>query len=308
MFVVEYRYDYYSFFSQQRCTTKHGIFIKLSLICTMFSINDDETQQVRQNERRVVEYVESILNDAAVQIMAMQVQCTAPDCVPVETVILILFPTKNKEEAGESSTDLSKESAQSNHGSSVQFKIFKPISEVTKDDVELSLPHSLYKYSLATTGRQMRNDLFTRIEGVFPTEDDISSRQWILHFLRESLQQYVDNGCQRPDHWREGESELLSEEEVASSTEASGVRTFPPGNITLRRPVDDEGDKVGWLQIRRIGPFYSHFTFYLNDIRSLLVLRQSYEAMEEHPFTPLFSNVDKQRLSGLCNPAEEAIL
>jgi hypothetical protein len=210
----------------------------------MFAINGDETQQLRQHERRVVEYVESIIADYAAQIMAMQVQCNAPDCVPIETVVLILYPKAKTKEGVDRSVGIEEESSHSKDGSSFQFKILKPIAEVTKEDVELSMPLALRGGSLAATGRQLRKDLLTRIDQLFPTEDDVQSRQWMSQFLQESLQQYVDNSCQLPNSWNEENSNHASQEEGEASVTAIEARTFPQGNITLRRPVDDEADKV----------------------------------------------------------------
>lgn len=231
-----------------------------SHVNTMFSIIDDEALQLRNHERRVVEYVESVLLDSSVQIMAMQVQCTAPDCVPIETVVLILFPRDN-EESGKKLIDSQAELTESKDGSSIQFKILKPISEVTKEDVETSLPFSLRSDSLAATGLHIRNDLFTQLEKRFPSEEDPQSRQWMVQFLQESLQQYVDNGCQRPDDWKEEESNLPFHGKGVTSNKTIESKIAPLGNITFRRPIDEDSDKVRWLPFRHFEPCPLYFTF-----------------------------------------------
>lgn len=60
----------------------------------MFTAN--ENILLRQHKRRVIEYVESTIPEDALDlgttVMAMQVSCRQPGCVPLETAITIVFP------------------------------------------------------------------------------------------------------------------------------------------------------------------------------------------------------------------------
>jgi len=60
----------------------------------MFSAN--ENILLRQHKRRVIDYVESTIPEDALDlgtaVMAMQVSCRQPGCVPLETAITVVFP------------------------------------------------------------------------------------------------------------------------------------------------------------------------------------------------------------------------
>ena len=217
---------------------------------TMFSIENstEETLKLREHERRVVNYVESILDtQGGMQVMAMEVLCPAPDCVPIETVILILFPKDTNEKSISSLVTSGKIDA----SSSVQFKILKPLAKVTQGDVELAIPFSLRFGTLASsTGREIRKALFAQLEQCIPPNEDIQSRQWMVQFLQDSLQQYADNNYQQPTDWNE---EGLSPSSTAKEIEEAGIKEPVTteggkisgiGNITIRRPIDEDNEKV----------------------------------------------------------------
>ena len=60
----------------------------------MFSAN--ENLVLREHKRRVVAYVESTIPEHALEmgtmVMAMQVSCRSPGCVPLETAVAVVFP------------------------------------------------------------------------------------------------------------------------------------------------------------------------------------------------------------------------
>ena len=94
----------------------------------MFSAN--ENIALRQHKKRVVDYVESCIPEEALDmgtmVMAMQVSCKAPGCVPLETAIVIVFPKLGEEVIP---------GLPESQGGNYKTKVLKPMSEVTKDDI-----------------------------------------------------------------------------------------------------------------------------------------------------------------------------
>lgn len=89
------------------------------------------TQAGKQYVSRVVGFISAALVklkalDASIQVMAMEVQCGEPDCVPIETLVILVSSVCDEET-----------------GVAWRWtgKILKPIAEVTNDDViQMDLP------------------------------------------------------------------------------------------------------------------------------------------------------------------------
>ena len=146
----------------------------------MFSAN--ENILLRQHKRRVIDYIESTLPEEALDkgtvVMAMQVSCREPGCVPLETAITIVFPRppntttvckkkmKRRTAGGNGSADNTTQQQHnvkdtetttattipsfpkplvpnleaSRTGGNFKTRILKPLADVTQDDVLDALP------------------------------------------------------------------------------------------------------------------------------------------------------------------------
>jgi len=136
----------------------------------MFSAN--ENILLRQHKRRVIDYVESTIPEDALDlgtaVMAMQVSCRQPGCVPLETAITVVFPKpprkmkkkrntaqQQQQQDNNSTTNDNNEKEEevpsfpkplvpnleeSRIGGNFKTRILKPLSDVTKDDVLDALP------------------------------------------------------------------------------------------------------------------------------------------------------------------------
>jgi hypothetical protein len=65
---------------------------------------------------RVKAFVVEVVGDRKVSVLVTELACTEPGCPPIETVIALLAPDGN-----------------------TQYKIHKPVAEVTVDDVRAAL-------------------------------------------------------------------------------------------------------------------------------------------------------------------------
>jgi hypothetical protein len=203
----------------------------------MFSAN--ENLQLRQHKRRVVGYVEETIPedvlDAGVNVMVMQVSCKAPGCVPLETAIVVVFPAVPVagDDGGGELQELLPGLPES-RGGSYKTKVLKPMAEVTKQDVLEALPPAFEggQRSMEKLCLQARDVMLGQITQLFGDED-VPGRRLLAMFLQESLQDYIERGCEPPE-W----GEPFSEKET--SRESSGGGISGGGNIVIRRPVDDE--------------------------------------------------------------------
>jgi len=204
----------------------------------MFSAN--ENIQLRKYKRRVVEYVEATIPedvlDLGVNVMAMQVSCKAPGCVPLETAIVIVFPASDQE-----LLPGLPESA----GGSYKTKVLKPMSAVEKDDVLEALPSAFLggQRSMERLCLQARDVMLGQITQLFGDEDE-TGRKLLAQYLQQSLQTYIDRGCEPPE-WGEEFAEVVQPEEKNQEEipQAAKKVVFPgTGNIVIQRAVDD--DKV----------------------------------------------------------------
>lgn len=209
----------------------------------MFSAN--EFIQLRTYKRQVVEYVESTIPEETlelgVNVMAMQVSCKAPGCVPLETSIVIIFP--------KSKVELLKGLPES-AGGSYKTKVLKPMAEVTKEDVLEALPPAFTggKRSMERLCLQTRDVMLGQITQLFEI-DDVEGRKLMAQYLQQSLQDYINRDCQPPE-W--GEDFTILEESITTNDvpaapaeqEAKPVGSaFPKeGNVVIRRPIDENQD------------------------------------------------------------------
>ena len=185
----------------------------------MFSAN--ENILLRQHKKRVVEYVESTIPedvlDLGINVMAMQVTCITPGCVPIETAIIIIFPKLN-----DPTKELLPGLPESAIGGSYKTKILKPLVEVTKEDVLDALPPSFMggTKSMETLCYQIRDNLFAQITQLFDTDDitttlgdnspnnstgteqeqqPLPPRLLVAQYIQECLQQYINHNCIPPE-------------------------------------------------------------------------------------------------------------
>jgi hypothetical protein len=228
----------------------------------MFSAN--ENLALRQHKKRVVDYVESCIPEEALDmgtmVMAMQVSCKAPGCVPLETAIIIVFPKLGN----------SKELIQGlpeSCGGNYKTKVLKPMAEITKDDVLDALPPEFPggRRSMEKLCIQARDVMLGQITQLFE-EADHKGRQLMAEYLKECLQEYIDRGCTPPE-WGEPFPSIAREEEnvaqnvsdnkgIAATSEPEAINrqhhktraplTSPPpappskGNFVFKRPVDSD--------------------------------------------------------------------
>jgi hypothetical protein len=163
----------------------------------MFSAN--ENLILRQSKKRVVAWVEECIPEAAldagVNVMVMQVSCKAPGCVPLETAIIIVFPSSESE-----LLPGLKESA----GGSYKTKILLPLNEVTKADVLEALPPAFpgglrTMEKLCVSARDLMLAKITQIFGDENDESSVENRKLMTLYLQSSLEEYMNLGCVAPE-------------------------------------------------------------------------------------------------------------
>jgi hypothetical protein len=205
----------------------------------MFSANENIV--LRKDKRRIIGYVEETIGDDVLDqgttVMVMQVSCTDPGCVPLETIICIVFPKGMTEELIEGLP-------QSKSGGVFKTKILIPMSEVTNEDVLDALPpaftggrRSMHKLCL-----QARDVMLAQVTQMME-ENDVEGKQLMANYLIASLQEYIDRGCVAPNH---GEELTL----IEPKKESSGVCMEQKienvvqgaGNVVIRRKIDDNGE------------------------------------------------------------------
>lgn len=208
----------------------------------MFSAN--ENINLRKYKKLVVEYVECTIEeetlDEGVNVMAMQVSCQAPGCVPIETAIVIVFPKSDVELiAG------LPESA----GGSYKTKILKPLKDVTKDDVLDALPPSFIggRRSVEKLCIQARDVMLGQVTQLFEVTSD---RELLVQYLQESLQTYMDRGCESPE-WGEPfptteTSATVTDDKTVVDDKQSQIAVTSvikkTGNVVIQRPIDNDDD------------------------------------------------------------------
>lgn len=163
----------------------------------MFSAN--ENLILREHKRRVVSYIEDTIPveilDLGTNVMVMQTSCRTPGCVPLETVVAIVFPRLNK---GELMPGI-KES----DGGTFKTNILLPLSEVTRDDVLDALPPG-FQGGRKTWERiclQLRDLVFGRIGGLVGNGDgieEIQDRKTLAEYLKSAMEDYLTRDCKAP--------------------------------------------------------------------------------------------------------------
>jgi hypothetical protein len=248
----------------------------------MFSANENILQ--RQHKKRVVEYVESTIPenvlDLGVNVMAMQVNCTAPGCVPIETAVIIIFPKLNDKK------ELLPGLPESAIGGSYKTKILKPLAEVTKEDVLDALPPAFMggTKSIEKLCYQIRDNLFAQITQLFDDNNNIVSigganesttiaedgngasmvtggqhpRLLVAKYIQECLQQYINHNCIPPEFGQPYPDDVNSDTTggmvntdvpvaVLPSLPTEPINNESPrlvipstGNVTIPRPMDHD--------------------------------------------------------------------
>jgi hypothetical protein len=217
----------------------------------MFSAN--ENIALRQYKKQVVEYVESCIPEEALDmgtmVMAMQVSCKAPGCVPLETAIVIVFPKLDQELIP---------GLPESCGGNYKTKVLKPMSQVTREDVLEALPPEFPggKRSLEKLCLQARDVMLGQITQLF-AEEDQKGRQLMAEYLQQCLKEYIERGCTPPewgepfpdikvDETKNGESskepkETETTKSNASTTTSSAEKgVTKTGNFVFKRPKDSE--------------------------------------------------------------------
>ena len=201
----------------------------------MFSAN--ENLQLRQHKRRIVNKVEScmpieIVDEGLVNVMVMQVTCRAPGCVPLETVVLIMFAGATNHNDKDTAAPMIPGLPESVPGGSYQTKILRPMADVTDQDVLEALPPA-FEGGLRTAERmalQARDVMLAQITQLLgdtteqqqpdtdsanfsltttktTTPEQEQKAQRILQdkrtmalYLQQALQDYLDRDCVAPDY------------------------------------------------------------------------------------------------------------
>ena len=197
----------------------------------MFSAN--ENVLLRQHKKRIVALVEETIPDECldlgVQVMVMEVKCQAPGCVPLETVVLIVFP---KVKPTDSDDDYLLPGLPQSNGGNFKTKILMPMAQVTKDDVLDALPPQFTggRRSIPKLALQARDVMLGQITQLF---DDTESRQLMAEYLQQQLQEFMNRSCEEPIWGEEYEtttattslSLLLEEKDTTTKDATQGEST-----------------------------------------------------------------------------------
>lgn len=199
----------------------------------MFSANENIV--LRQHKRRIIQHVEGCLPedvlDAGTMVMVMEVSCRAPGCVPLETMICVVFPKVTKE--------LLPGLAESK-GGQYKTKVLKPMSEVTQEDVLEALPPE-FPGGLRSTEKlclQARDVMLAQITQLMG-EGDLEGRRLMAAYLQSCLNEYVERNCVAPEYGEpfaplERDASGESEDKVSNG----GIRET--GNFVVRRAIGEE--------------------------------------------------------------------
>lgn len=199
----------------------------------MFSANQNIA--LREHKRRVVSFVESTIPEDALDlgtmVMAMEVSCKAPGCVPLETVVTIVFPRGQTKE-------LIPGLPESGSGGNYKTKILMPLSEVTKDDVLDALPPEFEggRRTMESLCLRARDVMLGQI-GQIMGEEDPDGRKLMAEYLMSCLKDYVDRDCVTPEV---GEAFPPLQEKC----ELPSVHVPTAGNFVVRRKTDNNDKKV----------------------------------------------------------------
>jgi len=247
----------------------------------MFSSN--ENILLRQHKRRVIEYVESTIPEDALDmgtsVMAMQVSCRQPGCVPLETAITVVFPkpprkmkkkkrntpqqqqqqnnndeNKEEEEIPSFPKPLLPNLEESRIGGNFKTRILKPLSDVTRDDVLDALPPSFTggRRTVESICIKARDMIFAQIGQLVGTSSDpneesrdaVEGRKLVAEYLKMCLTEYVEKGCVPPE-WgeKDGWGSNKAEEEKKGSDNNNANNSDEEAEATTA-PKADGGIKT----------------------------------------------------------------
>jgi len=197
----------------------------------MFSAN--ENIALRQHKRRIVELVEETIPEDALDlgtmVMVMQVSCKAPGCVPLETVVCIVFP--------KSSTQLIPGLAESQNGGTYKTKILMPMAEVRKNDVLEALPPAFQGGTLSVERLclQARDVMLAQITQLMNRKED---QKMMAQYLQQCLNQYLQRNCEAPEYGQPFPEELSQTTDQPAIVETLGQAAQ---NITLGQRIHKDG-------------------------------------------------------------------
>ena len=205
----------------------------------MFNINssNNDKEKLHHHEQRVAGYVENALPshalDNGTNVMVKQVSCSNPGCVPLETLIVIVFPNDRIQYI---------EGLSESKGGSFRTKILLPVSKVTKDHVLNELPPCFDggRKTWTNTCLAMRDMLFSRIGetiGNGSSDVEIEQRGIMSQYLISALQDYLSNGC------------------VAPVIGAPFTSTFPEKMSTMNGENNSEYEKIGSVNTTKINNY-----------------------------------------------------
>jgi hypothetical protein len=188
----------------------------------MFTANND-TILLRQIKKQIVLWVEQCIPEHVLElgtsVMTMQVSCQLPGCVPLETIIFVVFPKSSQAlMAG------LPESA----GGTFKTKILKPMNQIQIQDIYDALPPSFIngQYTIEKTYCQIRDQMFGLMTQAMtitenennetkkedgknnntssssttsnPTNNNNELKLKLAQYLQQSLQDYIDHQCTPP--------------------------------------------------------------------------------------------------------------
>jgi len=206
----------------------------------MFTANQNIA--LREHKRRVVAFVESTISEEAlemgVMVMVMEVSCRAPGCVPLETVITIVFP---RGQSGELIPGL----PESGSGGNYKTKILMPLASVTKDDVLDALPPQFEggRRTMESLCLRARDVMLSQINQIMGEEDG-EGKRLMAEYLETCLKDYKERNCVAPDIG-EPFPPLPSDGATKSKGESSGGASISSmkGNFVIRRRRDEEEEE-----------------------------------------------------------------
>ena len=202
----------------------------------MFSAN--ENIALRQHKRRIIQHVEECIPpevlDMGTTVMVMQAACRAPGCVPLETLVLVVFPTTGDKEL----LPGLKESA---NGGTYKTKVLKPMADVTRQDVLEALPPA-FPGGLRSTEKlcfQARDVMLAQITQLMG-EDDLEGRQLMAEYLQECLQRDMKRGCVAPEYGEPFPDDNDKKESATTTTK----QPTNGGNFVFRHVPEDEDERA----------------------------------------------------------------
>ena len=231
----------------------------------MFSAS--ENIKLRQHKRRIVQYVEECIPedvlDAGTSVMAMQITCNTPGCVPLETVIAIVFPRIMEKNGTSSSSPEPKQimkGVKESKGSTFKSKVLMPMAEVTKEDILDALPPDFIggRRTMQKLCYKVRDLMIGQISQLMGDEDR-EGKSLLANFLIEELKEYVALGCTVPpvgEPFPKKTSSINVEiKEPLPSAENDAIDNnsynetlqkikLGKGNIVIRRPVEEDEKQI----------------------------------------------------------------